>query len=93
MSKNINYKVDFLEKSVVCVNLGEDLPYETETEGITLMNTYKVLAVSSSFSQITGKELSLITLINDDGYSQRYNSELFIDLEDWRTNQLNKIGI
>jgi len=93
MSKNINYKVDFLEKSVVCVNLGKDLPYETETEGITLMNTYKVLAVSSSFSQITGKELSILTLINDDNKSQRYNSELFIDLEDWRTNQLNKIGI
>jgi len=93
MSENINYKVDFLEKSVVCVNLGKDLPYETETEGITLMSTYKVLAVSSSFSQITGKELSILTLINDDNKSQRYNSELFIDLEDWRTNQLNKIGI
>ena len=79
---------------VVCANLGENLGYETCIDHITVGKSYDVISQQQDFvindSFITDY-VTLYNLRNDKGDIIRYNKKLFLNLEEWREKQLNKI--
>ena len=68
---------------VVCNDLSLN---DTYIDDITIGKTYDVLYKTDFFP-------SLYTLMNDVGIITRYNSRLFISIEEWRNKQLDLIGI
>lgn len=83
---------------VVCVNLGENLGYETCIDDITVGKSYDVISQHQDFlfSQISNGKYKtelviLYNLKNDKGNIIRYNEKLFLNLEDWRKEQIDKI--
>jgi len=81
---------------VVCVNLGENLGYDTCIDHITVGKSYDVISQHGDYiirgSTITDY-VTLYNLKNDKGNMIRYNKKLFLNLEDWREMRLNTIGI
>ena len=68
---------------VVCHDLAFN---DTHIEDITIGKTYEVLHRTDFFPK-------LYTIKNDRGIVTRYNSKLFISIEEWRDKQLDTIGI
>ena len=83
---------------VICENLGENLSYDTYIEDITIGKIYDVISQHQDFlfSQISNGKYKtelviLYNLKNDKGNIIRYNEKLFLNLEDWRKEQIDKI--
>ena len=79
---------------VVCVNLGENLGYETCIDDITVGKSYDVISQHKDFiirDSLITDYVTLYNLRNDRGNIIRYNEKLFLNLEDWRKEQIDKI--
>lgn len=72
---------------VVCVNLGENLGYETCIDDITVGKSYDVISQHQDYIIY----FTLYKLRNDKGNIILYNNKLFLNLEDWRKEQIDKI--
>jgi hypothetical protein len=81
---------------VVCSNLGENLGYETCIDDITVGKSYDVISLHKDFiirDSLITDYVTLYNLRNDKGNIIRYNSKLFLNLEDWRELRLKEIDI
>jgi len=84
---------------VVCVNLGENLGYETCIDDITVGKSYDVISqhkdyiIRGSTGSTITDYVTLYNLRNDKGNIIRYNNKLFLNLEDWRELRLKEIDI
>lgn len=81
---------------VVCVNLGEDLGYETCIDHITVGKSYDVISQHGDYiikSSTITDYVTLYNIRNDDGNMIRYNKKLFLTIDDWRELKLKELGL
>ena len=90
--------------NVVCANLGENLGYKTNVEGITIGKSYDIVyqqqqymifddPLKYNFGAYKIEFIHLIGIKNDRDQILPYNQKLFVSLEEWREIQLQKIEI
>ena len=73
-------------RKIVCTSL--DLGWSTNTIGITIGKNYEVIETESNDFET---RYQIITIVNDLGRKDTYNSMLFVDLLEWRAQRLNDI--
>jgi len=73
-------------RKIVCTSL--DLGWSTNTIGISIGNNYEVIETESNDFET---RYQIITIVNDLGIKDTYNSMLFVDLLEWRAQRLNDI--
>jgi len=81
---------------VVCVNLGENLGYETCIDQITFGKSYDVISQHGDYiikSSTITDYVTLYDIRNDEGNMIRYNKKLFLTIDDWRELKLKELGI
>lgn len=82
---------------VVCANLGENLGYKTNVEGITIGKSYDIVYQQQQYMIFDDpykiEFIHLIGIKNDRDQILPYNQKLFVSLEEWREIQLQKIEI
>lgn len=74
-------------KKMVCHTL--DIGWKTHTLGLTIGKSYEIIEESP-------EDISLIEILvvrNDDGQDQRYSSLLFKEMQEWREERLERLGI
>jgi hypothetical protein len=73
-------------RKIVCTSL--DLGWSTNNIGISIGNNYEVIETESNDFET---RYQIITIVNDLGIKDTYNSMLFVDLLEWRAQRLNDI--
>jgi hypothetical protein len=72
-------------RKIVCTSM--ELGWSTNTIGIAIGNIYEVIETESHDFE----KYQILTIVNDLGRKDRYNSMLFSDLSEWRAQRLNDI--
>lgn len=70
-------------KKMVCHTI--DIGWKTHTRGLTIGKSYEIIEDNSL--------IEILVVRNDDGQDQRYSSRLFKEMQEWREERLESIGI
>ena len=70
---------------------GTDIGHDTCRDYLTLHKVYEVIEESSFCSPELGYTVTLYYIVFDRGKIYKRNSRLFVSLEEWRSQQIEKI--
>lgn len=80
-------------KKMVCHTL--DIGWKTHTLGLTIGKSYEIIEESPEYVSSIKESISYRILVvrNDECQDQRYSSLLFKEMQEWREERLERLGI
>lgn len=84
---------------VICINDTDNNRFVEKQDGISIGNKYIVSSIYDGYivnpvdSRLPEVSIKLYIIKNDFGKNMRYNSNMFIKIDEYRDDQLEKLGI